>query len=160
VNQRPPGAIVRNANSVLGCELAMRAESHWARVIVAVFTVAVFYSSACSTNCAVGVCPNQPQQRPSHDCEESAAHHSHHSNTPAPNSPDCSHHSHPSWLLLKSVEIGKVQLVASSHFGVSTALVPLAAFPSRSSKRFVASDLGPPFGLSTPVYQQIPVLRI
>ena len=134
-------------------------KANWARIVVAVFTVAIFYSFACSTTCAVGFCPNQPQQRASHECEQSAAHH-HQKNAPAQDKPDCTNHAHPTSVLVKSVEIYKVQLVSSAHLCASAVLVPLPARPSVSSTGSTASDLAPPFGLSAPVYQQISVLRI
>ena len=151
-------AIVKKTSSVLVCESIMRSKGNWARIIVAAFTMTMLYSFACSTTCAVGFCPNQPQQGPSHECDESAAHHSHQTNAPAPDKPDCSNHAHPTSLLLKSVEIYKVQLVASAHVSASAVLIP--ARPPVSSTGSTASDLAPPLGSSTPVYQQISVLRI
>jgi hypothetical protein len=138
----------------------MRTKANWARIVVAVFTVAMLYSFACSTTCAVGICPNQTQQRPSHDCEPSGAHHSHHSNAPAPEKPDCSSHAHPTSLLVKSVEIANLQLVVSGHLSATSVLVSSSTRLLTNFTISAASDLAPPFGSSASLYQQISVLRI
>jgi hypothetical protein len=155
------GQFVKASNSVLVCETSMRSKSNWARIVVAVFTaVAMFYSFACTTSCAVGVCPNQTQQMPSHDCEPSGAHHSHHSSAPAPDKPDCSSHSHPTVLFPKSGDVAKIQLTAAGHAvspGVSATSASLAV---EQPAGLFGSDLAPPLTPRTPLYQQISVLRI
>ena len=135
----------------------MRTKANWARRVVAIFMVTFVYSFACSTTCAVGFCPNQAEQRSSHDCEPTSNHQSHHSSTPAP---DCSKHAHPTSLFVKSAELSKVQLVVSDHTRATAGLASLPVRSSANSTGSPASDLAPPFGSSTPLYQQVSVLRI
>jgi hypothetical protein len=138
----------------------MGSKSNWARIVVAVFTVAMFYSFACTTTCAVGVCPNQTQQMPSHDCEPSGAHHSHHSSAPAPDKPDCSNHSHPTVLFLKSGDVAKIQLPAADHVVSPDVSATSASLTVEQPAGLFSSDLAPPLAPRTPLYQQISVLRI
>src|SRR5438067_8894257 len=70
------------------------------RALAAIFTMVISSASACATICALGVCPDHPQQTSSHDCESSTSHHSHRSSVP--DKPDCSKHAHPSVVFVKS----------------------------------------------------------
>lgn len=132
----------------------------WTRIVVALFTMAMFYASVCSASCAVGVCPDQVQRTASHDCEQMPAHHAGQSGHKAPDSPDCSKHQHPSVLLAKSGEVAKVKLsVAGQLSAASFIFVPRHDFAA-NLLRVEASDLAPPLASHLPLYQQISVLRI
>ena len=137
--------------------MVMAINANRARIVVALFTMAMFYASACTTICAVGSCPNQAQQTSSHDCESSP---SHHSSDPAPNKPDCSSHAHPSVLFLKSGDVSPFQLSVSGGVSLAAMLASSADRLAANSINSQESNLAPPFAPNVPLYQQISVLRI
>ena len=133
-------------------------QAGWCRIVVAVFTMAFFYASVCSTTCAVGVCPKQARQTSSHDCESSTSQHRNHSGSPAPQRPDCSKHPHPSPLFVKSGDSGKLQLNISRYVSAAVPLGPSRLIANLADSE--ASDLAPPPTTGVSLYQQISVLRI
>src|SRR2546429_4039050 len=83
------------------------------RALAAIFTMVISSASACATICALGVCPDHPQQTSSHDCESSTSHHSHRSSVP--DKPDCSKHAHPSVVFVKSGGVARIELSISAY---------------------------------------------
>ena len=138
----------------------MRRNANWARIVVAIFTMAVFYASVCSTACATGVCPNQVQQTSGHDCEQTPSHHSHQSGHHTPGNSDCSQHQHPNLFLGKSGNLAQFQLTTASHLNVSFTAVNSGLDLILSTHSAEATDLAPPFRSNSPLYQKISVLRI
>ena len=138
----------------------MGKQANWARIVVAIFTMAVFYASVCSTTCAIGVCPNQVQQTAGHDCDQTPSHHSHQSGHQAPESPDCSQHEHPGLFLAKAGNLSQFQLTVVTHLSASTAAISFGHSLAASMADTEASDLAPPLRSNGPLYQQISVLRI
>src|ERR1700676_3942914 len=136
----------------------MNRNASWARIVVAIFTMAVFYASVCATACSIGLCPEQAQQTAGHDCENAASHHSAPSGKEPANG-DCSPHQHPGPYLAKSGELPQFQLSLASHPDVSTA-VSEAHELILSMADADASHLAPPVESSSPLYQKISVLRI
>ncbi len=148
---------VKHGGSLLAL---MRVRANWARMVVAIFTVAVFYASVCSTTCAIGVCPNQVQQAAGHDCEHTSSHHSDPSGHQAPEKPDCSRHGHPGSFLAKSGELSQIQLNVVGHVNASATAVCSGDSLTASLPAAAGSDLAPPLRSNLPLYQQISVLRI
>ena len=140
--------------------MVMAINANRARIVVALFTMVMFYASACTTICAAGICPNQAQQTSSHDCEPLPSHHSHHSSDPAPDKPDCSSHAHPSVLFLKSGDVSPFQLSVSGGVSLAAMLASSADRLAANSINSQESNLAPPFAPNVPLYQQISVLRI
>ena len=138
----------------------MRRNADWARIVVAIFTMAMFYASVCSTTCAIGFCPNQVQQTAGHECEQTPAHHSHHSEHQTPENPDCSQHQHPGLFLAKSGNLSQFQLSVGGHLNASAAPVSAGHGLTLNMTSAEASDLAPPPTPNSPLYQQISVLRI
>lgn len=136
----------------------MRVNASLARTVAAIFTMAIFYASACTAACAAGFCPYQMQQTSSHACESAAPHHAHHSGKP--DKPDCSKHSHPSPFFVKSAGIARFDLTVSTYLRAAV----LVALPRNLSAPDLTasdgSDLAPPPASSIPLYHQISVLRI
>lgn len=160
---------VRSAATVFDCQPAARGGSlfrvtrtiaNWVRIVAVVFTVGVFYASVCSSTCAVGVCPNQVQHTPSHECEQTPSNHSHHSGHNSPDNPDCSRHEHPGLFLTKSTDLSQFQLSYVGHLTMTAVAVDAALGATAGSTNIVASDLAPPPASPLPLYQQISVLRI
>lgn len=138
----------------------MRRNADWTRNVVAIFTMAMFYASVCSTTCAIGFCPNQVQQTAGHDCDQTPSHHSHQSGHPTPASPDCSQHEHPGLFLVKSGNLSPLQLSVVGHLSASTAAISSGHGLAASMADTEASDLALPLRSNSPLYQQISVLRI
>jgi hypothetical protein len=129
-------------------------------MVVALFTMAVFYASVCSTSCAVGVCPNQVPQTAGHDCEQTPSHHPDPSGHQTPDNPDCSQHEHPGLFLAKSGDLFQFQLSVVDHLNASAMAIPAVHRLAASLTPAEASDHAPPLASSIPLYQQISVLRI
>jgi hypothetical protein len=138
----------------------MGIKANWARVVVAIFTMAVFYGSVCSATCAIGFCPNQVQQTAGHDCDDTSSHPSHQSGRNTPDKPDCSQHQHPGLFVTKSGDFSQFQLSVTSHPEVSAAAFPAVSPLIEASVQAEASDHAPPVVSSLPLYQQISVLRV
>ncbi|HVS88322.1 MAG TPA: hypothetical protein VHF01_08870 [Candidatus Acidoferrum sp.] len=138
----------------------MRINANWPRMVVAIFTMAVFYASVCSTTCAIGVCPNQPQRTASHNCDQTSSHHSDPSGHQAPDNPDCSQHGHPGFFLAKSGDLSQFQLSGAGHLNASAAAVSWGYTLTASMTTPDASELAPLLRSNIPLYQQISVLRI
>ena len=140
--------------------VGMKQKSNWAKIAVAIFTMAVFYASVCSTACATGVCPNQVQQTSGHDCEQTPSHHSHHPGHQTPDNSDCSLHQHPNLFLGKSGNLSQSQVSIASHFNIFATAVNSGLDLIRSTHSAKATDLAPPLTAIGPLYQKISVLRI
>jgi hypothetical protein len=141
-------------------QMIMKTRATWARMVVAIFTMAMFYASVCSASCAVGVCPDKVQQTTSHDCDQMPAHHSDQSRHGSPDNPDCSQHQHPGVLVAKTGNFSQFQLTALHSLHVSAAASsPLVGLPAIFSQS-AASEHAPPIVSGVPVYEQISVLRI
>ena len=128
-------------------------------MVVAIFTMAVFYASVCATTCSIGLCPNRVQQTTGHDCERAGTHHS----GPAGHEPansDCSPHQHPGPFLAKSAELPQFQLRLASQLDVSAIAVSEAHELILNAGDGAASDLAPPIKSSSSLNQSISVLRI
>ena len=137
----------------------MKRKANWARIVVAIFTMAVFYASVCATTCSIGFCPNQVQQTAGHDCEQAGSHHS----APAKQAPansDCSPHQHPGPFLAKSAEVPQFQLSVASQLEVSAITVSEAHELVLNVADASESDLAPPLKSSSGLYKSISVLRI
>jgi hypothetical protein len=140
--------------------LEMRTKANWARMIAAIFTMAMFYASVCSTTCAIGFCPNQVQQTAGHDCDQPSSHHSDPSGHQVPDKPDCSQHQHPDLFLTKSGNLSQFQLSVVSHLNASSAAVSQGHSLILSMTVADAPDHAPPPTSNIPLYLQISVLRI
>ena len=140
--------------------VVMTTKVNWARMIVAVFTMAMFYASVCTTICAVGVCPDQVRQTAGHDCDQMPSHHSDQSNHKSPDTPDCSQHQHPGLFVTKSGDVSQIQLIVVDHLNASAATFSVAHGLSAIFPQAEASEHAPPHASSIPLYQQISVLRI
>src|ERR1700693_2539524 len=95
----------------------MKRNANWARIVVAIFTMAVFYASICATTCSIGFCPDQVQQSIGHDCDHGDTHHP--ASTSHEPASDCSPHQHPGPFLAKSAELPQFQLSLASRLDVS-----------------------------------------
>jgi len=136
----------------------MKRNANWARIVVAIFTMAVFYASICATTCSIGFCPDQVQQTTGHDCERGDTHHS----APSGHEPasDCSPHQHPGPFLAKSAELPQFRLVLASHLAISAITVSEPHALVLNVDDAAASALGPPVKSSSSLYQSISILRI
>ena len=136
----------------------MKRNASWVRIIVALFTMAVFYAAVCSTTCSIGFCPNQVRQTAGHDCEQAGTHRS----APAGHEPasDCSPHQHPGPFLAKSAELPQFRLNLASPLYISVITVSEAHELVLNVADADASDLAPPVKSSTDRYKSISVLRI
>jgi hypothetical protein len=136
----------------------MKRNASWVRIIVALFTMAVFYAAVCSTTCSIGFCPSQVRQTAGHDCEQAGTHRS----APGGHEPagDCSPHQHPGPFLAKSAELPQFRLNLASHLDISVITVSEAYELVLNVADADASDLAPPVKSSTDRYKNISVLRI
>jgi hypothetical protein len=137
----------------------MKRNANWARIVVAIFAMAVFYASICATTCSIGFCPDQVQQTTGHDCEQAGTHRS----TPAGHAPansDCSPHQHPGPFLAKSAELPQFQLSLASQLDLSAIKVSEAHALVLNVGDAAASDLARPIKSSSDLYKSICVLRI
>jgi hypothetical protein len=116
----------------------MKRNAKWARIVVAIFTMAVFYASICATTCSIGFCPDQAQQTTGHDCEQASTHHS----APAGH------------------ELPQFQLSVASQLDVSAITVSEAHELLLNVADAGPSDLAPPIKSSSSLYKSISVLRI
>lgn len=138
----------------------MRTKANWARLVAAIFTMAVFYASLCSTTCAIGFCPNQVQHAANHDCERTPSHHSGQSKHQTPDNPNCSEHQHPGLYVAMSPDL-QFQLSVVDYLGASAAaLFPVRGLLEIFAAHPVASEHAPPIVSSVPLYDQNSVLRI
>jgi hypothetical protein len=138
--------------------MVMKRNANWARIVAAIFMMAVFYASICATTCSIGFCPDQLQQTSGHDCEQAGTHHS----APYGHEPanDCSPHQHPGPFLAKSAELSQFQLSLASRLDVSAITVSEAHALVLNVDDAAASDLAPPIKSSGTLYKSISVLRI
>jgi len=136
----------------------MKRNANWARIVVAIFTMAVFYASVCATVCSIGFCPDHATQTTGHDCEQASTHHS----APTGHEPasDCSPHQHPGPFLAKSAEVPQFQLSVASQLEVSAITVSEAHELVLNVADASESDLAPPLKSSSSLYKSISVLRI
>lgn len=140
--------------------VVMTTKVNRARMIVAVFTMAMFYASVCTTICAVGVCPDQVRQTAGHDCDEMPSHHSDQSRHESPDTPDCSQHQHPGLFVTKSADVLQIQLSVVDHLNAAATTFSVAHGLPAVFAQAQASEYAPPHSSSVPLYQQISVLRI
>jgi hypothetical protein len=136
----------------------MKRKANWARIVVAIFTMAVFYASICATTCSIGFCPDQAQQTAGHDCEQASTHHS----APTGHEPasNCSPHQHPGPFLAKSAELPQFQLRLANRLDLSGITVSEAHALVINVDDAAASDLAPPIKSNSDLYARISVLRI
>jgi hypothetical protein len=138
----------------------MRIKASWARLVVAIFTMAMFCASACSASCAAGVCPDKVQQTAGHDCEQMPSQHSSRSGHRSPDSPDCSQHQHPGLFVANSGTFWQFQLNIVYPLNASAAASsPEHSLPAIFTQPAAALH-APPIVSSVPLYEQISVLRI
>jgi len=154
--------LCRFQNVEPGCSLSvvMRIKASWARMVVAIFTMAMFYGSVCSASCAAGVCPDKVQQTTGHDCEKMPSHHSSQSGHQSPDNPDCSQHQHPGLFVAKSGTFSQFRLSVADHLNASTVAVSALDRLPAIFAHPAAFEHAPPTVSSAPVYEQISVLRI
>jgi hypothetical protein len=132
-----------------------------ARIVAAIFTVAMIYASFCSNACGLGVCPNQEQQSASHDCDRPpSSHHSSSSHHHGPGNPDCSVHHHPTLNLEKADGLPQFQPTRIGQVVVGDLLSDLLGTDAVSLNASSFSDLGSPPTPKDPLYRRISVLRI
>ena len=148
---------VESAGSLLR---VMKRNPKWARIIVAIFTMAVLYVSLCSTTCAIGFCPYQAQHFPAHDCDQAPSHHSHQPGHQTPDHPDCFQHQHPGSFLANSGNPAQFQLSVANNPNVAVTDFSARHGLTVTMTDSQASDLAPPLRSNSPLYQQISVLRI
>ena len=131
----------------------MKMRTNWARMTVAVFTMAMFYASVCSSSCAVGVCPKQTQQTSGQDCDHTHSHHSGSSRHSSPDKHDCLQHQHPELFVAKSGgDLPQFQLSVVDHLNSSAvAFSPVHGF-STIFTRDVTSEYAPPPASGVPLY--------
>jgi hypothetical protein len=139
----------------------MGKKAYQARLIIAVFTVAMFYASVCSASCGVGVCLEQTHRTAGHDCGQMPSHHSVPSGHQAPDKPDCSQHQHPELFVLKSGgQLPQFQLNIAHHLPAAatnfSALHGLTAVLVRTAP----SEHAPPNIFSSSLYDRNSVLRL
>jgi hypothetical protein len=139
----------------------MRMKANLARMVVAIFTMAMLYASLCSASCEVGVCPEQTQRTAGHDCDQMPSHHSGSSGRQTPGKPDCPQHQHPDLFVAKSGgDLPQFQLNIPDHLHASaTTFLAQYGLPAILS-RTEASEHAPPVVSSVPFYNRISVLRI
>ena len=139
----------------------MRPKTARVRIVAAIFTVAMFYASACSTMCAAGICPNELQHSASDDnCDRMPMGHSDYPQKHVPENHDCSMHRHPNVNVVKADNLPQFQLSSTGHINLSDLLVNSTHVMAFGLAAFSLSDLAPPPTLRSPLYQQISVLRI
>ena len=131
-----------------------------ARMVAAIFTVAMLYVSVCSTTCAMGACPTEVQHSDGHECDQSSSSRSEGSPHHGSENPDCSVHNHPSVFLEKAAGASQFQLSSTGHVNVYELLVRAPREMAVSLAVLEIAGLGPPVTLKNPLYQQISVLRI
>jgi hypothetical protein len=136
----------------------MKRNANWARIVVAIFTMAVFYASICATTCSIGFCPDQVQQTTGHDCEQAGTHHSAPGHEPV--NRDCSPHQHPGPFVAKSAELSQFQLSLASGLDVSGITASEAHELVSSMSDAYASEPAPAVKSSSDLYKSISVLRI
>lgn len=140
-------------------QLMIRVTAGCNRAIAAIFTMVISSASACATICALGVCPDHPQQTSSHDCESSTSHHSHRSSVP--HKPDCSKHAHPSVVFVKSGGVARIELSISAYMSPAVLFASPGNFSVANLTASDGLDLAPPLvPRRIPLHQQIGVLRI
>jgi hypothetical protein len=149
---------VQHGGSLL---LAMKMKANWARMIVALFTIAMLYASVCSASCTVGVCPEQMQRTAGHDCDRMPSQHSAPSGHQTPDKPDCSKHRHPELFVTKSGgDLPQFQLSVVDHLNASgAAFSPMHGFSAILTPD-VTSEHAPPPAADVPLYDRSSVLRI
>lgn len=138
----------------------MSTKANLVRMVVAIFTMAVFYASVCSTTCAIGFCPNQVQHTAGHACDQRRSHHSDQSKHQTPDNPDCSQHQHPGLFITKSGDLAQFQFSIMDHPNVLAASFFSLHSLVMGFTHLEASDHTPPPASSVPLYQQISILRI
>ena len=139
----------------------MKMKANWARMAVAVFTMAMFYASVCSASCAIGVCPEQTHRTSGHECNEIPSHHSDSSGHQTPAKPDCSQHQHPELFVAKSGgDLPQFQLSVVKHLNATAVAFSPVHGLSTIFTHEVTSENAPPPASGVPLYDRISVLRI
>jgi hypothetical protein len=130
-----------------------------AKIVTLMFALATLYGSVCSASCVAGVCPNLERYSDSHDCDQSAQHHSHGQNGQGQHDPNCKQHAHPPDFALNVSGIAPFQdqSVTALHPAISSALSNL--FPTTQDIRQESHRRLPGVPKST-LQQQASVLRV
>ncbi len=126
--------------------------------IVVLVLVTLLYGSFCSATCALGACPTDTENAGTHDCDHSSSGPAHQS---TPQNPDCPKHHHPTFDALKTDALAQSQSTSTNR-STATQLLAVNAYNERSavSSQASFSDLAPPPNFSSPLDQQVSVLRI
>lgn len=141
--------------------MVMKMKANWARLLVAIFTMAMFYASVCSANCAAGPCPEQTRRTAGRDCDQMPSHHSGPSGHQTPDRPECSLHQHPELFAAKSgSDLLRFRLSIADHRNASAAAFPPVHGLSAVFTRDVSSEHAPPPASAVRLYDRISVLRI
>jgi hypothetical protein len=138
----------------------MKTKANLARVIVAVFAIALLQGPICSNVCATELCPDPAQHRTEHSCDQNSAHHSHQSGHQKPAKRDCSQRQHPQILLGNAGNISQSQLAGAHQFVAAAVPANLAqsiVLNTASSETF---DTGRLPGPGSTLHDRITVLRI
>jgi len=139
----------------------MGSKTSRAQIVAAIFTVAMFYASVCSTMCAAGVCPDESQRSATTDnCDQMPRGHSDFPQKHMPENHDCSMHHHPAINIVKADNLPQFRLTNAGHIDVNELLVNSTRVMAFNLAVFSLGDLAPPPALRSPLYQQISVLRI
>lgn len=126
-----------------------------AKIVVALFALAMLYGSVCSASCLVGVCPNLAHYSESHDCDQLSHHHSH-----GQHDPDCRHHAQPPDFAPKTSGIAPFQDQSATVLQAGAALASFSN-PSPITQAVLEEFHRRPRGVpkNTPL-DQVSVLRI
>ena len=139
----------------------MKMKAYWARLIITIFTVAMFYASVCSASCGVGVCPEQTQRTGGHDCDQMPSHHSAPSGHQTPDKPDCSQHQHPELFVVKSAgQLPQFQLNVVEQLPAAAPMFSALHGLTAVLVRTAPPEHAPPNISSSPLYDRTSVLRL
>ena len=128
-----------------------------ARIVAAVFTVAMFYASVCSSMCAAGFCPNEfgHSAGTGNFGQILGGVHKH-----VPENDDCCSMHHPTVNVVRADNLPQPRFANTGHVNASDLLANSTRVMSFSLAAFSLSDLAPPPTQERPLYQRISLLRI
>ena len=130
------------------------------KILISIFSLAMFYGSICSAACAAGFCPNLAHYSQSHDCNQPSQHHSTGSHHHDSKDPDCQQHAHPPDFAIKSAGLSQYRVNSATTIrSAALSTNQVAAFSVMRSS-VATSDLAPPGFLKSARDQQSAVLRI
>ncbi len=135
-------------------------ESGTARVklMVVIFTSAMFYASLCSTACAAGFCPMLGQGANSDQCHRQASGHPG-SHDGMPSHSNCPTHGHPT-IFVNAAGPSQYQFTVAAYLRAKTFIAQSSDSVISRSHVLWGADLAPPTIPRNPLYQQISALRI